>query len=101
MSNSKIAFDLPVSILKEGDVFVAYSPAIEVSTVGETFQEAQQRFEEAANIFFEEIIENNTLEDALLELGWQKENKQLVPPMVVSNQMRPFSFDNPRHALYA
>ena len=93
MSTPKIKVNLPVSILKEGNVFIAYSPAIEVSTVGETFEEAQQRFEEAANIFFEEIIENKTFEEALLELGWQKEDKHLCPPIVVSNQTRPFSFE--------
>jgi predicted RNase H-like HicB family nuclease len=101
MSTSKVFFDLPVSILKEGEVFVAYSPAVEVSTVGETFEEAQQHFEEAVNIFFEEIIKKGTLDEALTELGWQKKNNQFSPPMVVSHQLRPFSFNRNVPHLYA
>ena len=101
MSTVKINFNLPVSILKEGGVFVAYSPAVEISTVGETFEEANRRFEEAVDIFFEEIIEKNTLEEALFELGWQKQDKRFSPPVVVSNQMMPFSFNQNRSALYA
>ena len=101
MSTVKVDFNLPVSILKEGDVFVAYSPAVDVSTVGETFEEAQRRFEEAVDIFFEEIIEKNTLEEALLELGWQSQNRRLTPPVVVSNQMMSFSFNQNGPSLYA
>ncbi|OQA82484.1 MAG: hypothetical protein BWY29_00850 [Microgenomates group bacterium ADurb.Bin238] len=94
MPRQRIQFNLPVSILKEGKAFVAYSPAIDISTVGETFEEAQQRFEEAANIFFEETIEHQTFEEALLELGWRKENKRLVPPIVISNQTKLFSLSH-------
>jgi predicted RNase H-like HicB family nuclease len=82
---SKINFSLPVTILKEDGAFIAYSPAIDVSTVGESFEEAQNRFKEMAEIFFEELIEKGTLEKALTELGWRRKNKNLKPPVVVCN----------------
>ena len=41
------------------------------------------------------ISEEGTFEEALLELGWQKMNRRLIPPIVVSNQVKPFSFEQP------
>jgi len=79
-------FGLPVSILREGDSFVAYTPALDLSTAGSTFEEAQKNFGEAVNIFFKELVEMGTLDDVLTELGWQKQNNNFVPPIVVANQ---------------
>ncbi|MEK7636828.1 MAG: hypothetical protein AAB402_00355 [Patescibacteria group bacterium] len=45
---------LPVSILREGKRFIAYTPALDLSTSGKTFDQAKQRFAEAAELFFEE-----------------------------------------------
>ncbi|KKQ67440.1 MAG: hypothetical protein US86_C0001G0367 [Candidatus Daviesbacteria bacterium GW2011_GWA2_38_24] len=57
MGKVNYQFTLPVSILKEGDSFIAYTPALDLSTVGDTFKEV------------------------LTQLGWQKVDKQLVPPV--------------------
>lgn len=91
MQKARCDYLLPVSIIREGDSFVAYSPALDLSTVGETFEKAQKMFDEAVQIFFEETIEKGTLEEVLLELGWQKKDKTLTPPMVISNQTATFS----------
>jgi predicted RNase H-like HicB family nuclease len=101
MAKMQVNFNLPVMVLKEGDVFVAYSPAIDISTVGETFEKAQSQFEEAVQIFFEEITENNTLEEALFELGWQKKDNVITPPVMISNQTLPFSFESTYPVSYA
>lgn len=91
MDKVAIKFALPVSVLKEGDSFVAYTPALDLSTAGSTFEEAQKNFEEAVNIFFQELVEMGTLDDVLAELGWQKQNNNFIPPVVVSNQVQTFS----------
>ncbi len=91
MNKTKFNFSLSVSILKEGDRFVAYSPAIELSTSGKTHKEAKKRFKEASSIFFEEIIENGTLEDVLKDLGWKKVRKQWSPPVVISQESQEIS----------
>jgi predicted RNase H-like HicB family nuclease len=57
----KIKVNLPVSFLKEGNKFVAYTPVLDISTSGKTFKEAQKRFSELVEIFFEELIEMGTL----------------------------------------
>ncbi len=92
----KIEFSLSVTVIKEGDTFVAYSPALDLSTVGDTFDEAKKRFGEAVQIFFEEITEKGTVEEALTELGWQKNKNEFVPPMVVGQATESFSV--PRYA---
>lgn len=91
MKQKSLEFALPVSILKEGESFIAYSPALDLSTVGKTFQEAKDHLEEAVQIFFAEITEKGTLEEVLLELGWKKQAEKIVPPLVVSHQTEQFS----------
>lgn len=98
MRKANFQFALPVSILREGDSFIAYTPALDLSTVGDTFEQAQQRFEEAVQIFFEEITEKGTVEEVLIDLGWQKVKKQLVPPQVVSTQTKQFSIPSLQYA---
>ncbi len=90
-------FALNVSIIREGDSFVAYSPALDLSTVGDSLEEAHERFNEAVGIFFEEITKNETLDEVLLDLGWQKDGDKFTPPIVVSNNMEIFSLPNFAH----
>ena len=51
---AKMAFhtNLTVNFLREGKRFIAYSPALDLSTSGKTYEEARQRFQEAAQLFF-------------------------------------------------
>ncbi|OGH32557.1 MAG: hypothetical protein A3G66_01415 [Candidatus Levybacteria bacterium RIFCSPLOWO2_12_FULL_39_17] len=91
MDKVAMNFALPVSILREGDSFVAYTPALDLSTAGSTFQEAQKNFGEAVNIFFQELMEMGTLNDVLKDLGWEKQNNNFVPPVVIENSVQNFS----------
>lgn len=86
MKNVNIKFDLPVVFLKEKDTFVAYSPVLDLSTCGKSFEEAQKRFSEISILFFQEIIKKGTVDDVLSDLGWQKINKQWSSPVMVSHQ---------------
>lgn len=85
MSNDNFLFKLPVVITKQGNRFVAYTPALDISTSGKSEKEVRSRFEELANIFFEEIVEEGTLQDVLTELGWKRAQKKWAPPEVVSS----------------
>jgi hypothetical protein len=84
-------FSLPMSILKEGDSFIAYTPALDLSTSADTFEDAQKNFIEAVNIFFEELVEMGTLNEVLKGLGWQKQNDTFIPPAIIANQNQNFS----------
>jgi len=87
MKKISFQFRLPVTFLREGKRFVAYSPALDLSTSGKTFKEAQKRFFEAAMIFFEEIAKKGTFDEVLANLGWQKVKKDWQPPMIVSQKL--------------
>ena len=79
-------FKLPVSILREGKKYVAYTPALDLSTSGNSFDQAKRRFEEAVNIFFEELLKKGTTEEVFQELGWQKIHAKWSPPVVIANE---------------
>ena len=86
MKQAYFEFNLPVSIFKEGDYFIAYTPALDLSTAGKTFRQVKQRFQEVVKIFFEEIANRGTLEEVLSELGWNKLQKQWSPPPVIAHE---------------
>ena len=67
-----VKLSLTVNISKQGSRFVAFSPALDISTSGKDEAEAKKRFEELVEIFFEELHELGTTEDVLTELGWNK-----------------------------
>lgn len=75
---------LNVSIFKEGKMFVAFAPALDLSTSGKTVEEAQKNFSEAVEIFFEETERKGTTNDALLSLGWEQKDSKVFPPVEVA-----------------
>lgn len=81
----KIETNLPVDFLREGDKFIACSPALDISTCGSSFEQAKERFEELVDIFFEELVRKGTLEDVLLDCGWRKIKKGWVPPTYITH----------------
>ncbi len=86
MLKNKISYKLPLVITKQGKRFVAYTPALDLSTSGKTEKEVKKRFEEIASLFLEEIIEAGTADSVLKELGWKKFQKQWTPPKIISSQ---------------
>ena len=77
---------LPVHILREGKRYIAYTPALDLSTSGTTFEQAKQRFVEATELFFEELGRMGTLHETLTNLGWQRVEHRWAPPIVVSSE---------------
>lgn len=88
MKKVTLQFSLPVAVLREGDQFVAYTPALDLSTSGNTYEEAKKRFEEAVGIFFEETMKMGTLDEVLSDLGWKKANNEWTPPVIVSQEQQ-------------
>ena len=86
MKKVKLAIKLPVSILKEDKKFIAYTPALDLSTSGKSYKEVKKRFEEIVEIFIEETIETNTLDEVLTDLGWKHVRKEWKPPIVISEE---------------
>ena len=60
-------------IFKEGRVYVAYAPDLDVSSCGGTREKAQKNLLEAARLFLEEAEKMGTLEQILEEAGFAKQ----------------------------
>jgi predicted RNase H-like HicB family nuclease len=56
---------------REKDVWVAYCRELDLSSCGDTFEQARQNLNEAIEGFFEACIKAGTLDQALAELGWK------------------------------
>lgn len=82
---------LPVAIFQDGKHFIAYSPVLDLSISGKTFGQVRKRFTEAVQILIDELVHKGTLEEVLLSLGWQKKKRELVPPLMVAQQMEKVS----------
>lgn len=63
-----------IEVLKEGDVYVALSPELNVSSFGDTIEDAKESIKEAIEAFVEECQNMGTLEDVLEESGFSKLN---------------------------
>lgn len=71
-------------IFKEGKTYVSYSPELDVSSCGDTVDQARENLKIAVRLFLEEAEKMGTLEDILIEAGYQKHgiNKWKAPEMV-------------------
>jgi predicted RNase H-like HicB family nuclease len=69
-NRNKLEARLEVAVYKEGKYFVAYCPALEVSSYATTIEKAKERFGEELKIFLDETIRKGTLERLLLQYGW-------------------------------
>lgn len=92
MKNINLEVNLPVSFLKEGNKYVAYTPALDLSTCGNSYQQAKKRFAEVVDIFFAELIDNGTLEEVLSGLGWKKTQATWNPPVLISQELQAVRF---------
>jgi predicted RNase H-like HicB family nuclease len=63
-----------IEIFKEGDVYVGLSPELDVSSFGETIEDAKKSIKDAIVAFVEECQKMGTLEDILEESGFSKIN---------------------------
>jgi len=76
---------LPVLIKKEGGVFVAYTPALDISTYGKSESKAKKNFEELVQVYFEEFIDQpHALDEVLDSLGWIKHKNNWQPPKITN-----------------
>lgn len=86
MKKVMLELKLPVSVLREGKKYVAYTPSLDLSTSGRSYEEVKRRFNEIVNIFFEELIKKGTLNEVLQDLGWKRAQTKWSPPVVISQE---------------
>lgn len=84
---TQISVNIPVTIFKEGNNFIAYSPVLDLSTSAKSFDKVKKRLGEVVGIFFEELIEQGTINEVLTNMGWRRIDKHWNPPMPVSHEI--------------
>lgn len=75
-----ITADVLVMIGKEGDYFVAFCPAFQISSFGKTIDEAREYFTDALDVFIKDVMKKGTLERCLIDLGWSLKRDNYEPP---------------------
>lgn len=73
-------FSIGLYLFKEDDYYIAYSPAFDLSSYAETFNEAIAAFYEAFQMHIEYCVENNTLAKDLKSHGWDIRAKEVKEP---------------------
>ena len=73
-----------VHIFKEGKTFVAYVPELDLSSCGDTKDEASKNIRDAVRGFLETSAEIGTLDEILEEAGYRREGETWKPPEFVS-----------------
>lgn len=71
-----IEINFTTQIWKEGKMFVAYSPELDVSSCGRTIKEAKKNILEAVEGFLETAREMGTLGEILKESGFIRQGQQ-------------------------
>ncbi len=78
-------------ILMEGNVYVSYCPQLDVSSCGDTVEEARRMLKEAVRLFLEEAEKMGTLQTILEEAGYQLESvgndQEWRPPRIVATEL--------------
>ena len=73
-------------IFKEGRLYVAYAPELDVSSCGGTKEKAQKNLLEAVRLFLEEAENMGTLEQILEESGYKKRKDTFEGPQFILTQ---------------
>ncbi|MEW6557171.1 MAG: type II toxin-antitoxin system HicB family antitoxin [Elusimicrobiota bacterium] len=67
-------------VFKEGDQYVGVCPELNVSSFGDTPEEAKKSLSEAVSLFLEECQEMGTLVEVLKEAGFTSLGQEWIPP---------------------
>ena len=76
-------------VFREGDVYVGVCPDLDVSSFGETIEDAKRSLAEALDAFIEECEALGTLPEVLLEAGFAERNGSWLPRQPLSVELLP------------
>ena len=77
-------FSFDTHIFKEGDTYVAYVPALDLSSCGATDDEARRNIRDAVRGFLAASADLGTLDELLKEAGYKPEAEGWRAPEFVS-----------------
>ncbi len=89
IKRTKIRTNIPVIYLKEGNIFVCYSPAFDLVAHGDSFEDAEKSFATTLRLFMEEVTKKGTWKKVLKEYGWEKVRNEWNPPRIIKQDSKP------------
>ena len=92
---SKIS--LEIKVFKEGDVYVALCPELNVSSFGDDIKSAKVSLREALEAFLEECEAMGTLQEVLEDAGFVKSSPKRVPVTHILTNMRTAGMSRERY----
>ena len=63
---NNITLQLEVFTYRDGDHYISFSPALDLSSFGNSENDSVESFKEALDLFMEDILERNVLREALM-----------------------------------
>lgn len=79
---------LTAGVWKEGALYVSYIPQLDISSCGETVDEARKNIREATELFIEGLEQNGTLAQVLEEAGFTLDDDWRAPELVAFEKMK-------------
>lgn len=67
-------------LLRQGGLYIAYSPSLDISTTGKSETEARDRFQSVLDICKKSNVPKSGVAHKLAELGWTQKSKRWAPP---------------------
>jgi predicted RNase H-like HicB family nuclease len=77
-------FSFTAHIFKEGETYVAYVPALDVSSCGATDEEARRNIRDAVRGFLAASAKMGTMDEILEEAGYRQQGEDWQAPEFVS-----------------
>ena len=69
-----------VQLLRQGGLYIAYSPSLDIATTGKSEGEARTKFQSVLDICVRDGVPKSGVCSRLLELGWTQKSKRWAPP---------------------
>ena len=73
-------------VFKEGKMFVAHTPELDISSCAATKTKALKNLQEAVRLFLEEADKKGSLDQILKEAGFSRRKQTLVAPKLVDTK---------------
>jgi hypothetical protein len=81
-----VKIEFTSQVFKEGKMYVAHTPELDLSSCATTQIKAQKNLMEAVRLFLEEAEKKGSLDQILAEAGFIRRNGRLVGPRFVLTQ---------------
>ena len=89
--------ELTIEVWKKGNWYLARAPELDFVSQGKTPEEARKNLLEVIRIHFKEMKEMGTLEEYLVECGFETKGDQITSPSEIMGFGKPRDHPAPDH----